>query len=88
MPVVENSGRSGSSAALLETLATEYGPPLGWLEGDRRILPARGTRGAGFHFVVRRRTAATARRAHRTLPLRLASLAALGFVPELLIVKK
>ena len=63
---------------LLETASAQYGPALGWLEGDSGLGAALRTRGAGFrtHFLA------------STNPLCLALLATLGIVLELLVVEE
>src|SRR5579884_3008242 len=80
-------GSCGGCAALLEALAAEHRAPLRGLERDRGFLAASRATGAGFHLVVSGRRAARSH-AQRALALRLAGLAAFGFVLELLIVEK
>src|SRR5687767_8483760 len=78
--------RSTSDAAsarelpLLEAFLAEHRAPLRRTEGHRCVLAARRTLGLGLDAAVHRRT-----RGHPVCPLGLASLAALGFVLELLV---
>jgi hypothetical protein len=72
--------RRGRSLAAQEALAAINGAALGGLERNRGLAPALRARGHGFRFG---KTPTP-----RTLALLFASLAALGFVLEILIVEE
>jgi len=70
----------------LETLAAEYGTSLGWPERDRGVLATLRAGGPGFYLGWT--LSGGRRRSQHGHPFHLAGFAALGFVLELLIVKK
>jgi hypothetical protein len=79
----------GGGFTLLEAFAAEDRSSLSWPERDGSILAALGTGGASFYASVMVAVAArTCGRTENGHALRLAGLAALGFVLELFIVEE
>ncbi len=82
--VVFCSCRSACGTTLLEAFAAEHRASLRWLERDGGLFSAMRAVGARLHFLV----AVDRTRAYRSDAFGLARLAALGLIPELLVVEE
>jgi hypothetical protein len=72
----------------LEALAAEHGAALRRTERDRRQAPASRTHDFGLYLRILKILPGSERHPQRSYPLRLASLAALGFIAKLLVTEE